>query len=493
MDNITDNSHVFSKNELISIFDNVMDKKMRDVDKNNVFHKTIKHPKITGIAGDVVEQSILGYKADSHQKPDLIVDGVEVELKTTGIRMSKKNKNKYEAKEPMSVTAVSPSKIIHENFSDSSFWHKAERLLLVYYLYESEVTVKAADYAEFPIVGYHFHEFDDEDVEILKNDWELVRDFIKELHETHINPKEGYPMLSSSLRSRLMMIDTAPKWPNPPRFRLKRATVTTFVQKYFGLRLEKLDKGYTSFEEIDKQLHKYAEIYKGKTVQELIDILSIPVKLNHKEDVSKSVTEQIVTSMFGAKSKKISNIELFSKLGICAKTITQTKKNTRTEDTKLFSVNFDEWMDNRVIFEDSSLYSDFNERQFLFIVFEEDSLEDLIKEKKFLGFKRVSFNEEFINKEVRYVWEDVRTKIFNNELKEVIYYDRDKKEYINKNGTIKTAVNFPKASENSVFLRGTGKDSTDKVVEINSIKMYRQNVWIKGKIIIDMLNMNEYI
>lgn len=39
----------------------MVNKTLGQVDVNNVFARTITHPKITGIAGDVVEQSILGY------------------------------------------------------------------------------------------------------------------------------------------------------------------------------------------------------------------------------------------------------------------------------------------------------------------------------------------------------------------------------------------------------------------------------------------------
>lgn len=40
------------------------------------------------------------------------------------------------------------------------------------------------------------------------------------------------------------------------------------------------------------------------TVRDLMLELNIPINLNSKQDVAKSVTEQIVTHMFGAKSKK---------------------------------------------------------------------------------------------------------------------------------------------------------------------------------------------
>ena len=211
-----------------------MNKTLGEVDVNRVFERTNTNPKKTGIAGDVIEQSVFQYAADSNKAPDLLVDGVPTELKTTGIRKPKKDNGFiYEAKEPMSITAVSPDSIVNEEFETSSFWHKLEHLL-VYYLYDSPVTVKAADYANFPIKGYQFHEFTSEEREMLKSDWLIVRDFIRELQNNYVDSKAEYPRISSELRKQLMLIDTAPKWPNPPRFRLKRPVVSTIVQKHFG-------------------------------------------------------------------------------------------------------------------------------------------------------------------------------------------------------------------------------------------------------------------
>ena len=168
--------HQFSKNRLIDILDACLNKTLGEVDVSNVFKKTETNPKITGIAGMVIEQSVLGYPADSRQEPDLIVDNQHVELKTTGIRYAKKKGDcAYEAKEPMSITAVSPDKIVKEEFGDSNFWHKLAKLLLVYYLYNSDSTVTAAKYADFPIKGYQFYEFSKEDQAILEQDWSLVR------------------------------------------------------------------------------------------------------------------------------------------------------------------------------------------------------------------------------------------------------------------------------------------------------------------------------
>ena len=93
-------SHFFHKDELIDILNATIDRTFGEVDKNNVFSKTIGKPKITGIAGDVIEQSVLGYPADQDQRPDLDVDGVLTELKTTGMRMRRDgNRQYFEAKE----------------------------------------------------------------------------------------------------------------------------------------------------------------------------------------------------------------------------------------------------------------------------------------------------------------------------------------------------------------------------------------------------------
>ena len=50
-------NHIFTEEEVVRILDQVVGKTLGQVDKNNVFDKTKEKPKITGIAGDVIEQS----------------------------------------------------------------------------------------------------------------------------------------------------------------------------------------------------------------------------------------------------------------------------------------------------------------------------------------------------------------------------------------------------------------------------------------------------
>lgn len=480
------NSHFFHKDYLVRILDECLNKTLGEVDKNNVFDKAKGKPKITGIAGDVIEQSVLGYPADTRQEPDLDIDGIKTELKTTGIKY-KNNRKEFVAKEPMSITAVSPDTIVNEKFSDSNFWHKIEHMLFVYYLYDSPTTVKSSQYANFPIKGYQFHEFNSEDVEILKNDWKIVRDFIIGLQKEYENYEDEYPRISYELRPKLMYIDTAPKWPNKPRFRLKRTVVSSIIKDHFGETLEQLPKRYTSYSEIYEACHELTEQYGGKTIQNLIELLNIDVKT-----VNKGIGEHIIVKMFGGISKKMQGIKLFNKLGIIGKTLTLTERGLRKEDMKLFTLDFTEFSDDSE-FEDSQIYDYFSNNRFLCIIFQRPHAKAKWNENIFLGFKMITFDEEFIENDVRKTWERIKDLVVNDKLEDVIVLDKNGQPRKNRSGNIMSAPNFPKSSEGNVFVRGTSSTSDVKPLILNGIKMYRQQMWVKGLYIVEKLDSEDYI
>lgn len=277
--------HIFSRVEVDNILKATVGKTLGQVDKNHIFDRTITNPKITGIAGDVIEQSVFDYPADTKSEPDLLIDGRPVELKTTGLkRVSSRDKSghKLEAKEPMSITAVSLNQIANQNdFYNSQLWHKLEELLLVYYLYDSSSTVPAKEYANFPIQGYHFYKFSKDEQKIIENDWKIVRDFVANVWENNLDTEVEFPKISK-LRNQMAYLDTAPKYPNKPRFRLTRAVVTTIARSYLGVHFEPLlpQANFSSFQELDKILSNLARKYKGKTISEIATELRIDLPLS---------------------------------------------------------------------------------------------------------------------------------------------------------------------------------------------------------------------
>ena len=480
--------YAFVRLDLEEKLDSVRGKTLGEADTANVFAITEANPKVTGIAGDVVEQSILGYQPDSFQRPDILVDGIPTEVKTTGLRPSKRGQG-LEAKEPMSITAVSLDTIAAEEFADSNFWHKVEHMLIVYYLYDSDTTVKAADYANFPIKGYQFHEFDADEVAMLESDWQLVHDFVKHIQDDYpdeADRKQFYPLLSSALRKDLMLIDTAPKYPHPPRFRLKRSTVTAIARKSFGDSMEQLPRSYTSYAAIDMKLSGVSREFSGLTVGEICRRFGI-------RSHSKNIAEQMIVRIFGGRGK-ISDIELFSKIGLHVKSVVLTKEGRRTEDMKLFTIDFSEFRDGNTAFEESSLYTYFTEGPLLCAVFEEPSTKAPLSSNVFKGFKRIAFDDWFVENPLRNTFYEIRDLIVEGRLKsEPVLNGKTGLPIFNKSGVMRERLNFPKSADHVVFVRGTSTDSTRKPEVVNGIRMYRQQLWVKGSYVASRLQEEQWI
>lgn len=72
----------------------------------------------------------------------------------------------------MSITAVAPEGIVAESFTTSAFWHKAERLLDIYYLYVRPgrgVAVEYADMSVEELIGLGENEAEDRELVVWLN------------------------------------------------------------------------------------------------------------------------------------------------------------------------------------------------------------------------------------------------------------------------------------------------------------------------------------
>lgn len=517
----------FTKEELEKKFEILeRDKTFGEIDAKDVFHKQTP---AKGILGCVIEQSVLGMKQNSLQEADLEIlqkNGKykATELKVTGVQPSNKEGCKYEAKEPMSLTAVSIGTIETEEFIESHFYNKIAHMLWVFYLYDRKQGQKVVPYSEyerFPALGYKFLDIADDEAELtkFKNDWLLTQQYIIAANKSD-KPEELYPLLHTSIKDRLFYIDIAPRYKvfpkQTPRFRLKKSYVDTIFQEYFNSKgkkkkqLEKLPIDINSFDELENKLRELTFLYKKKTVEELVDHFGIKYqglsqvcKKNEKPKalIPKQVTETIAVNMLGGTSKKISNIELFEKIGVIGKSVVVTQTEKRTEDTKFFTLDIEELLDEHMMFENSSFYQYFNEHKILCIMYEEPSSEAPLNDNKFLGFKWFTFSEEFINTTIKEVYEIIRDRLINHTLEEKYVYKKDGTKRINKTGVPMVELNFPKSSEYNIFVRGTSSDSTHKPWILNgtaadgtkTIHSYTQQIWIKGSFLVNELNKIEYI
>lgn len=147
-------NHSFTEQDIRKRFGAIVGHTVAEVDTAGVLTASAAS-RNKGRIGAVIEQSVLGYPADSDRRPDIVIDGQPWEVKATGLKESARGG--WRAKEPMSITAVAPEGIVTESFSTSAFWHKAERLLVVYYLYVRPGRGVAVEYAGFEFKGYDLH------------------------------------------------------------------------------------------------------------------------------------------------------------------------------------------------------------------------------------------------------------------------------------------------------------------------------------------------
>lgn len=495
--------HIYEKKELVHRLESYVGKTFETIDDKGIFDYVQEHNLQKGIVGSVVEQCIFGYPPDSKQEADLIiVDGeeaIKTELKTTGMVIQEKPQRHFVAKEPMSITAVGVYDIAEQEFETSHFWEKLEHMLIIYYHYSATHAVSAYKYKDFLMIGYEFHEFSNDDVEVLKKDWEYVRSLCADVVSHHSGTKnkkwkdavkQEYIDVHGQLRRVLSYIDLAPKF--PPRFRLKKTVVSSMIASHFGYELEQLPGRYVAISDIDLKCRELTKQYAGQTIRQLMTCFNLELLTDGVLSM-KSIAEKIVIAMFGGTAKRLNQIELFEKFGLVGKTIVFTSNGGRTEDMKLYHMDFseltretvvdDKGIERSITFEDSDMYSYFSEHELLCIMFEENPADakrecksNAMLSNTFKGFKRIVFSDEFIHTKVRRLWEDTRDKVMNQRLIDVIQKRKDGSNVILKNGEISTAPNFLKASENDVFLRGSGKDASlkHKTECVNGICMLPQ-------------------
>ena len=98
-------NHSFTEEDIHSRFGAIVGRTVAEVDTAGVLAAS-SASRNKGRIGAIIEQSVLGYPADSDCRPDILIDGQPWEVKATGLVEGARGG--WRAKEPMSITAVAP-------------------------------------------------------------------------------------------------------------------------------------------------------------------------------------------------------------------------------------------------------------------------------------------------------------------------------------------------------------------------------------------------
>lgn len=448
-------STFFTKKDLSLLLEKCKGKSFSTLDSNHVLKRAEKAPRINGIAGDIIEESVLGYHSNSKQEADLLVDDKYVELKTTGLKKTK-TKPFYAAKERLTITAVSPRNIINENFENSHFWKKTQYMLFVYYFYNSNKPVSAAEYGDFIFQDYQFFSFNENDLFEIKNEWLLIKDVYTRFQN---NYKSEH--VRNELRN-LNYLEVVAKKTNP-RIAISQHYFNIIVREFFGETFEPILK-----EEVHTSIEEYIldslKPYIGQKRTLLCDKFNIRIP---KED-AKAVNPMLIRKMLNLNNKLENSLEL-QKANIVPKvlSVVSNKKGINKKTKEAFKVksyfDINELMHQK--WEESELRNYLFKTKFLLLVFK---IED--NDQVFMGGKFWQIPITDLDNDVKNTWQKTK-QIFNDGVELTYVNSNSPKGYRIKN-------NLPAMSEHTTLHVRPTASNASYINNADSFKLPTPAHWI---------------
>nr|WP_242861464.1 Sau3AI family type II restriction endonuclease [Cellulosilyticum ruminicola] len=352
--------------------------------------------------------------------------------------------------------------VINESFEESHLWAKAQLILLVYYLYEKEIE----DRLDYSIDYVALFTPPEQDIQIIKRDFELIKQKIKEgkAHEL----SEGDTLYLGAAPKAATSKDRR-KQPNseelakPRAFAFKNSYMTYVLNNYVvpnKVTYEPIIKNRVvdSFEEyITNRINEY----KGYSIQGIID----EFKLNYNKD-TKNLGALLAYRILGIKGNRVAE---FEKANIVVKTIRIENSNKIKQHMSFPAFKFKELIEET--WEESTFGTYLSETRFFFVVYKFDK--DGVLRLEGCQFWNIPYRD--LNEEVRNVWEETKQVLING------------LEITVKNN--KRYNNFPGSSHNPVsHVRPHGKNSSD-VDQLPDGRMYpKQCFWLNNSYILSQLN-----
>lgn len=392
-----------------------------------------------GNFGQILEKFYFGYEPNSDAEPDFKEAGIE--LKSSPLKTLKNGD--FRSKERLVLNIINYLEVHKEEFENSSFWKKNAHLLLVFYLHD-----KDSDLLDYLIKLVDGWQYPNEDLKIIKHDWETINQKIKDGKAHELSEGDTFYLGACTKGSTALKSYREQPFNDEKAkqraYSLKQGYVNHIIANIaqeetavYGKIIEQpeiLDL-VQSIEDV--VISKFQPFY-GKSAEQIEQ--EIGITLNNK---AKNYYAILTKAMLGIELDK--KIEEFEKADIQVKTI-RVEKNNRIEQSVSFPA-FDFIQIYNESWRESEL-KDLTEKKFLFLFFKNNGNEYVFDKVKFWNMPFADRNE------VRRVW--LRTK-------KIIQTGEIIKGYkTNKNGKVTRILNFPKKTESYVWhVRPHGQTALD--------------------------------
>ena len=217
------------------------------------------------------------------------------------------------------------------------------------------------------------HNFSEEDLIVIKKDWEIIINKIKEgkaheISEADTNYLGACPKGANknSVRSQPFSSELAMQ----RAFSLKTSYMTHLIRMRLGYNVEQtvsILKG--TKKGIEEILHDKFSVYYDKSIDEICKELDINL-ISKNGSLPKNYAQIISSKILGIKGNKLDSIEEFSKANIKFKTVRIEKNGKIKQHMSLETFKYTEII--KETWEESKLRNTFLEQKYLFVVFRYD-------------------------------------------------------------------------------------------------------------------------
>lgn len=412
-----------------------------------------KHGRLStgkGGVGTMIEESWFEYSPNSESEPDFPEAGVE--LKVTPYLRGQKC---IRAKERLACNIINYMEEYNKEFRTSSFWHKCNTMLLMSYEF-----IKNLPKTEYHIDRAILFSFPEEDLIIIKQDWDRIIDKIRRGMAHEISEGDTMYLAACTKGANAESVRQQPFsgiLAKQRAYSLKSSYMTQILNKYIFGEHEDVHIIKDWRQLVNRTFEDYliekVSPYFGKTQDELKTILGV-------DSNAKNLNELLLAKMLGVNGK-ISNAAEFKAASIVPKTI-RIQRNGKIKESMSFPrFDFIE-LSQEENWEESQLYNYLAPTKFLFVIYKENAQEQFV-------FDRVKFwNMPSSDlEEVGRVWSRTVQTIRNG----VRLYRTERG----------IGNNLPKSTESPVaHVRPHGKNGADHAPLPDGRMMTKQCFWLNN-------------
>jgi DNA mismatch repair protein MutH len=391
------NYNQYDINSIIEYSKKLLGNTLRDFCGNDINTQLYKGK---GNFGQFLEKYYFQYEPNSLSEPDF--NEVGLELKTSPLKQI--NNGDYRSKERLVLNIINYFEVVNQKFENSSFYKKNAHLLLIFYLHQFDIDVLDL---VIKIVGEW--KFAETDLEIIKQDWNLITNKIKTGKAHELSEGDTFYLGAATKGGKGGNLRG-----QPFSKILAKQRAYSFKQGYLNHIIATLNNNTT----INYgKLITSKEQLKNKTIQEIVIDRFRPYIDKTIEEITEDFNKNLnknAKGFYATLTKLIlgvsldKEIEEFDKAEIKIKTIRLKSNNLPKEDMSFPSFSFidivnEEW--------DDSSFKEILETKYLFVFFKYDENNILrLNKVKFWNMKQTDILE------AKKVWDKVKNIIKNGEI-----------------------------------------------------------------------------